>query len=164
MAAWQFDDFYESYFDRVARSLTLAGADRDLARDATQEAFARALRHWRKVRGMDRADGWVYVVAMNQLRDHWRRRERRRERPDDADGAADNTSAVATRVSVREAIATLPPRQREAVVLRYLADLPLNDVAAAMGCATGTVKAALHQALANMRIELDDPEDHDADR
>jgi RNA polymerase sigma-70 factor (ECF subfamily) len=160
-----FDEFYESYFDRVARALVLAGADRDLASDAAQEAFARALRRWRKVREMDRPDGWVYVVAMNQLRDHWRRSERRRERtPGVGDGAGDNTSGVATRLSVRDAIATLPPRQRQAVVLRYLADLPLADVADAMGCATGTVKATLHQAMQSMRVELDDQEGDDADR
>ena len=49
-------------------------------------------------------------------------------------------------------------------MLRYLADLPLADVADAMGCATGTVKATLHQAMQSMRIELDDTEDDDADR
>lgn len=165
MGVLEFDEFYESYFDRVARALTLAGADRDLARDATQEGFARALRQWRKVREMERPDGWVYVVSMNQLRDQQRRSERRRERaPTSDDGAVDNTRAVATRVSVRHAIALLPMRQRQAVVLRYLADLPIADVADAMGCATGTVKATLHHAMRSMRVELDDTEDDDADR
>jgi len=164
MSGLVFDDFYESYFDRVGRALVLAGADRDQARDAAQEAFTRALRRWRKVRDMDRPDGWVYVVAMNLLRDTWRRTARHGERGPAPDDGVDNTSAVATRLSVREAIATLPPRQRQAVVLRYLADLPLADVADAMGCATGTVKATLHQAMQSMRIELDDTEDDDADR
>ncbi|MGZ4190700.1 MAG: sigma-70 family RNA polymerase sigma factor [Actinomycetota bacterium] len=164
MSGLAFDEFYTSFFDRVARALTLAGADRDLARDASQEAFSRALRRWRKVRELDRPDGWVYVVAMNQLRDHWRRVERRRDRATEVDaGAIDETSAVATRLSVREAIATLPPRQRQAVVLRYLADLPIADVADAMGCAIGTVKATLHQAMRNMRVELDEEDEH-ADR
>lgn len=114
---------------------------------------------------MDRPDGWVYVVAMNQLRDHWRRTDRRRDREADlGDSAADNTGGVATRLSVRDAIAVLPARQRQAVVLRYLADLPLADVADAMGCAIGTVKATLHQALQTMRVDLDDVEDDDEDR
>ena len=108
---------------------------------------------------MDRPDGWVYVVAMNQLRDHWRRLER--AQPGEP-VECDNNGAVVTRLSVREAIATLPPRQRQAVVLRYLADLPLVDVAEAMGYALGTVKATLHQALRAMRVELE--EDEDADR
>ena len=165
MGELAFDEFYASFFDRVARTLMLAGADRDPARDATQEAFARALRHWRKVREMDRPDGWVYVVAMNQLRDQWRRGDRSRtQAPAIDDGAVDNTHAVASRLSVRDAIATLPARQRQAVVLRFLADLPIADVADAMGCATGTVKATLHHAMRSMRVELDDTEDDDADR
>lgn len=153
-----FDGFYATHFDDVARAISLAAGDRELARDATQEAFARALRGWRTVRDMDRPDGWVYVVAMNQLRDHWRRLERRRPTEQIA---VDTTGAVVTRLSVRDAIATLPPRQRQAVVLRYLADLPLADVANAMGCALGTVKATLHEALRAMRVELEEDEHAD---
>ena len=157
-----FDDFYESYFDRVARALVLAGADRESAWDATQEAFARALRRWRTVREMDRPDGWVYVVAMNQLRDRWRRGHRHRfVQAKGSEDAENNTGGIATRLSVRELIATLPPRQRQAIVLRYLADLPVGDVAEAMGCAVGTAKATIHQALQNLRVELDDTEEDD---
>lgn len=156
MAANGFDEFYRAHFDPVARALTLAGADRELARDAAQEAFARALRRWRHVREMDRPDGWVYVVAMNQLRDHWRKLERNAP-PEPV--VIDDGASVATRLTVRDAIATLPPRQRQAVVLRYLADLPVADVAVAMGCAEGTVKAALHHALKAMRVELEEDDD-----
>jgi RNA polymerase sigma-70 factor (ECF subfamily) len=158
-----FDEFYEAYFDRVARALVLAGADRESAWDATQDAFARALRRWRTVHDMDRPDGWVYVVAMNRLRDRWRRDERHRASPQpETEAVADNTGSIATRLSVRDLIETLPPRQRQAVVLRYFADLPIGDVADAMGCAVGTAKATIHQALQNLRVELDDQEDDDA--
>ena len=162
MGGRSFDDFYGETFDRVGRALVLAGADREVARDATQEAFARALRRWRKVREMDRPDGWVFVVAMNQLRDHWRRLDR--APASFAPSPTDDIAGVATRLSVRDAIRTLPPRQRQAVVLRYFADLPLADIALAMDCAVGTVKATLHQALQHMRVELDDTEVDDADR
>ena len=99
---------------------------------------------------------------MNHVRDRWRR-ERREPRwePDLDSSTPDPSGGVATAVSVRDAITTLPARQREAVVLRYLADLPLADVAEAMGCAVGTVKATLHQALRSLRVELE--EDDDAD-
>lgn len=152
-----FDGFYESHFDRVARALVLAGADRERAYDAAQDAFTKALKRWRSVGAMERPDGWVYVVAMNRLRDVWRSDKRD---PEPEIGVSDPETGVVTRVSVRDAIATLAPRQRQAVVLRYLADLPVRDVADAMGCAEGTVKATLHQALRAMRIEL---EDEDAD-
>src|SRR5438046_5186707 len=99
MGELAFDEFYASFFDRVARTLILAGADRDPARDATQEAFARALRRWRKVREMDRPDGWVYVVAMNQLRDEWRRRERHPRSPPTATSAGSDSRARPTRTN-----------------------------------------------------------------
>ncbi len=156
MGRRDFDEFYAAHFDDVARAITLAAGDRELAQDATQEAFARALRRWRRVQDMDRPDGWVYVVAMNQLRDHWRRLER--QQPVEP-VEADNKGSVVIRLSVREAIATLPPRQRQAVVLRYLADLPLAAVAEAMGCALGTAKATLHHALRAMRVELEEDDD-----
>jgi RNA polymerase sigma factor (sigma-70 family) len=57
---------------------------------------------------------------------------------------------------LRDAIARLPERQRVAIVLRYLADLPLVDVAAAMGCAVGTVKSTLHAARARLEVDLGD--------
>jgi RNA polymerase sigma factor (sigma-70 family) len=111
---------------------------------------------------MDRPDGWVYVVAMNQLRDRWRRSDRHHlVQAKGSEDAADNTGGIATRLSVRQLIATLPPRQRQAIVLRYLADLQVGDVAEAMGCALGTAKATIHQALQNLRVELDDTEEDD---
>jgi RNA polymerase sigma factor (sigma-70 family) len=107
---------------------------------------------------MDRPETWVYVVAMNHLRDYWRKLDRTAALDQVVN---DDAGSVAVRLSVREAIATLPPRQRQAVVLRYLADLPLTDVADAMGCALGTAKATVHRALHAMRIELTENEDED---
>ena len=157
MAGADFDEFFGRTYDPVARALTLATGSRDVADEATQDAFTKALRHWRKVRAMARPDGWVYVVAMNSARD--RMRKAGREITAYAATSTDQTSAVAVRLTVRDAIATLPPRQREAVVLRYLADLSLAEVADAMNCALGTVKATLHQARSALRVELEEDDD-----
>src|SRR5262245_48511962 len=104
MATAEFDDFFARTFDDVARTLTLATGDREAARDATQEAFTRALRRWRKVRELQRPDGWVYVTAMNCVRDRVRR-ERRRSPAEPSPTAPDIGGTVATRISVRDAIA-----------------------------------------------------------
>ena len=72
----------------------------------------------------------------------------------------DSAGVLVTALDVRAALVQLTDRQRAAVVLRYVADLPVADIAEVMGCAIGTVKATLHQALAHMRIELEtDDED-----
>jgi RNA polymerase sigma-70 factor (ECF subfamily) len=153
-----FEAFFDAHHGRVVQVLALGWGDH-AAEDAAQEAFARALQRWSRVRRMDRPDGWVYVTAVNVLR--------RRHRDDASDAALDvtrepperhldSTEGVTTRVLLRDALALLPPRQRQVVVLRYLADFSTTDVAAAMGCAEGTVKSALSQALRSLRVDLED--------
>ena len=154
-----FDEFFADHYDELARTLTIALADRAAAEEATQEAFTRALKHWRRVREIDQPTSWLYVVAMNHVRDGWRRAKRQPRWDESLTPAADVGGRVTTAVSVRDAIATLPDRQREAVVLRYLADLSLAEVAEAMGCAIGTVKATLHHALGVLRVELEEDDD-----
>lgn len=148
-----FDAFFSQHAEPVVRALTLALADRARAEDAAQEAFAKAYRQWGRVSEMERPVAWVYVVAL-----HGARRVLRREldapAPDPLGPAPDLAGAVAVRVSVRESLAMLAPRQRVAVVLRYLADLQVAEVAAAMGCSVGTAKATLHTGLARLRVEL----------
>ncbi|HEY1739150.1 MAG TPA: sigma-70 family RNA polymerase sigma factor [Acidimicrobiia bacterium] len=153
-----FSDFVAANYPTVVGVVALALRDRDLALDATQEAFARALERWERVRVMARPDGWVYVTAMNVARREQRRgrRELRSSDGDERGGSVDD--GVVVRVIVGDALRTLSPRQREAVVLRYAAGLPLSDIADAMGCAVGTVKATLHQALRKMRVDIGDLE------
>jgi len=154
-----FQEFFLEHYSRVRRALIVAFGSPELAEDATQEAFIRACVRWRRVRSMARPEAWVYVTATNVARDHLRRNRRRESAVDHGDqGVATRDIADATiaRVDVGQALVSLPPRQRLAVVLRYLADLTNNEVAHAMRCSTGTVKSTLHSALANLRVELEE--------
>ncbi len=155
--AVSFTAFYDGNYPSVCRALALAFRDSQRAEEAAQEAFIRAYVYWRRVGRMDRPAGWVYVVAVHQAA-----RARRR---DDATvvpvagrrgetTAMDIAEGVVEREALRLAIARLPERQRLAIVLRYLADLPLVDVAAAMGCAVGTVKSTVHAALVRLEADL----------
>lgn len=125
-----------------------------------QEAYARAWRSWDRVSRMDRPVAWVYVVALNcgrrNLRTKWRS-------PVAAvpPSVTDSSGAIATRLLVGQALETLPPRQRLAVVLRYLGDLSTAEIAEAMGCAEGTVKSTLHAGLRAMRVEIGEETDAD---
>ncbi len=156
-----FEAFFEDHYAGVLRSVALAINDPGRAEDVTQEAFARAFRKWRTVSQMERPVGWVYVVALNTERSRWRR-ERREQREDDETTevtvTADPAGPVVATVVLRDALTRLTPRQRAAVVLRFLADLSVADIADVMGCAEGTVKATLHQALRKLRVELEGSE------
>jgi RNA polymerase sigma-70 factor (ECF subfamily) len=155
-----FAEFYREHYGAVVRTVTLALGDRQRAEEATQEAFTRAFRRWRGVRDMERPRAWVTVVAIRAERRRLARAPEPRELADDGMGAElDVSGAVVTRVQVGEALDRLTARQRAAVVLRYLADLPVADVARALGCAEGTAKATLHQSLAKLRVDLTEAEE-----
>ncbi|MDQ1475470.1 MAG: hypothetical protein QOE62_699 [Actinomycetota bacterium] len=147
-----FATFYDENFRAVCRGLSVALGDARRAEEAAQEAFTRAYVRWRRVSQMDRPAGWVYVTA---VRVATRRRVTRSVRGErrSVDDVAD---VVVQRASLGEAIDQLPERQRLAIVLRYGLDLSLDDVAAAMDCAVGTVKSTVHAALARLHVALDE--------
>jgi RNA polymerase sigma-70 factor (sigma-E family) len=149
-----YDGFYNAQQPRLLGALTLYTGDRELAMDLCQDALARAYRDWRKVSRMDSPAAWVFRVAFNLANSMFRRRiaewrasSRLRARHDPTTGDADTGTAVA----VRAAVASLPRRQRTALVLRYYADLPVDQVAEQMGCAAGTVRALTSQAITSLR-------------
>jgi RNA polymerase sigma-70 factor, ECF subfamily len=152
-----FDEFFFEHYPRVVGSLRLAGGDVGEAEDAAQEAFAKAMTRWKSVSEMDRPATWVYVVAVRELR---RRRGRRREDPaeagheTDAGAVPDHAGAVVDAAVIENALKTLAPRQRLAVVLRFHADLTVPEVSQAMRCSEGTVKSTLHTALERLRVDL----------
>lgn len=152
-----FEAFFAAHADQVVRALTTALGDRSRAEDVAQEAFAAAYRRWGRVSVMERPVAWVYVVAMNRARRDLRRESAAPAAPA-LDLVRDPADPAASRIAVLNGLARLAPRQRAAVVLRYLADLQVAEVAAAMGCSVGTAKATLHAALANLRVTVDDTE------
>jgi RNA polymerase sigma-70 factor (ECF subfamily) len=153
----EFEAFLAEHYERVRRALALTLGETGRAEDLAQEAFARAWLRWSAVSAMERPVAWVYVVAVNQARRDLRR-ELRPATLSVPPRPADMAGAVATSISLQVALTSLPARQRAAVVLRYLADLSIAEVAQAMRCAEGTVKSTLHAALAHLRIEMEEDE------
>ena len=141
--------FEEAFEDLYARAygvgFQLLGV-RSESEDVAQETLARAYVRWRSVQG--HAEAWVVRVAGNQAIDVWRRRRRvaGNEAPDVATPGPD-----AQRVDLHRALTRLSKRQREVVVLRYLADLPEADVARVIGCSVGSVKVHATRGLAALR-------------
>ena len=147
-----FRAFFEREYPAVYRSALLLARDPQSAEDATQEAFARAFARWRRLAPQPWAAGWVTTTAVNVARRQLRRRP---TPPPRTTAELDGDAAL----DVRAAVRALPRRQQEAVVLFYLHDLPLADVAAVMGLSEGTVKTHLARARAALAEALADVEE-----
>jgi RNA polymerase sigma-70 factor (ECF subfamily) len=155
-----FTTLYETERDGMARSLLVIGGDADEARDAVAEAFSRAYERWPRIAAMDSPSGWVYRVALNELRRRVRRRAHesrllRRERPHPIPPADIDPE-------LWDAVAALRIRQREAIVLRYVADLTERDVASVLGISDGAASAALVAARRRLADQLTDRKETNA--
>lgn len=151
-----FDSFYSTSYDRVRRAMTLAFRDPALAEEITQEAFFQTLKRWSRVSLLDHPEGWTMVVALNKGRDLHRRRRRHDVKQALLVQQPDSKSAV-SHVEERMMVSTLlegvSERQRQALLLRYITQLTIPEIAIVMGCAEGTVKATLHTALAKASLQ-----------
>lgn len=149
MDASGFSEFYATSFQRVCAAVRAFCGDADVAREATQEAFARAYARWSRLHDGPSPLAWVTTTALNLSRRHYRRRKV-------LSGAARSDDApTGDRLDVLAALRALPERQRQAVVLHYLMDLPVATVADVMGTSDGTIKAHLHKGRAALRTALE---------
>lgn len=153
-----FDDFYHAHYRSVTAQLCPYVGDLGQAQDLAQEAFCRAYARWNKLVRYDDPVGWVRQVAWNLARSRWRRLRTAqgflsRQRTSHVDGPTPD------RVAIDAALALLPANQRRAVILYYLADLSVAQIAAQEGVAEGTVKSWLHRGrLALAALLTDDIE------
>lgn len=140
-----FEVWYEAERPRLVRALWAVVGDRDLAVDAADEAFSRALARWDRVAAMDSPSGWVRTVALNVVRRAARRRSlergllRRANRPEPDE-------SIVRDLELWRAVAALPERQREVVAMRYMADCSEAEIAVLLGITEGAVSASLVKA------------------
>ncbi|MFJ8580329.1 SigE family RNA polymerase sigma factor [Micromonospora sp. NPDC093277] len=152
-----FDDFYHAHYRSVTTQLCAYTGDLGQAQDLAQEAFCRALARWNRLVRYDDPVAWVRQVAWNLARSRWRQLRtarnhllrQRREAPEAPGPTPD-------RVAIDNALAPLPANQRRAVVLHYLADLSVAQIAIQEGVADGTVKSWLHRARIALATLLDE--------
>jgi RNA polymerase sigma-70 factor (ECF subfamily) len=149
-----FDEFYRGQVDAIYRALAVTLADRELAREAADEAMVRAYANWSRVETYDSPAGWAFRVGLNWATS--RRRRSRREVPlNEFIGAPVDPPDPAT-VQALEALGRLGLAQRAVVVCRVLLDLSTVDTAEVLGIAVGTVKSRLARALADLRTSLEE--------
>ncbi|WP_020525794.1 SigE family RNA polymerase sigma factor [Catelliglobosispora koreensis] len=151
---------YHASYRRLVAQVFAFTTDLSEAQDAVQEAFARALARRRGLSDIDAPEAWLRTVAINIVRRRWRRKQLLntillRERPL-AKLVAD--APEPDRTDLREALSSLPQAYREVIVLHYLADLPVDEVASILEVPVGTVKSRLSRGRDALKGMLDDVE------
>jgi RNA polymerase sigma factor (sigma-70 family) len=155
----RFADLTLRHLDEAYRLAWAILGDPGDADDATQDAFALAWRKRSSLREPARFDAWFGRILVNVCRERLRRRSRERGRVEPIEvepAVADTTDPISRRDAILRAIDRLGPDQRVVVVLRFWADLTIDQIAERLDVPLGTVKSRLHYALAAIRPGLED--------
>jgi RNA polymerase sigma-70 factor, ECF subfamily len=148
-AATSFVDVYAASFQRVFTSALAYCGNADVAEEATQEAFARAYAHWRRIGAQPWVVGWIMTTAMNETR-----RRSRRRRPLGGFEVSVTEAPQLVGLELLETLRSLPRRQREVVILHYIHDLPVTGVADLLGISEGSIKTHLSRARKALRLSI----------
>ncbi|MFI9425330.1 SigE family RNA polymerase sigma factor [Streptomyces achromogenes] len=154
----EFQSFMVGRWPRLMRTAFLLTGEQHAAEDLVQSTLEQVYTAWRRVGSADDPEAYVRRVMINVHARKHRRRLREFLAPRDDSGlvreVADTGDRIAQaddRSALLKALAQLPARQREAVVLRYWEDLTETQAAEAMGCSVGTVKSSAAKGIAKLR-------------
>jgi RNA polymerase sigma-70 factor (ECF subfamily) len=147
------EELFNACYPRLAGWVRRLVDDDETAHEIAAEAFTRLLSRWS---GLDNPQSYLYMIATNLIRDHWRKtsRERRAIRTMTATAPAEPAWHPAQDVDVRALIEGLPPKLRSAFLLHYYAGFGVKEVAVLLGRPEGTVKADLHHARAKLKAAV----------
>jgi RNA polymerase sigma-70 factor (ECF subfamily) len=160
-----FDEFYRATARRTLRYAYGVTGDLGHAQDLTQEAYVRAWQRWPAVAGYGNAEAWLRLVVTRMATDRWRRLAVHRRLAERSGPLPAVPAPGEDTLLVTAALRQLPWPQRRVLVLHYLLDLPVAQIAAETGTAEGTVKSLLARGrtgLAQLLAEVRPEEHHHA--
>src|SRR5262245_63168448 len=150
---------YSSHYRSLVRLASLLVRDVATAEEVVQDSFVAMHTAWRRIRDNDKALSYLRQSVVNRSRSVLRHRvvvDRNAPKPaPDMPSAEQGALTLLERTAVVTALRALPPRQREALVLRYYGDLSEAQIAGAMGISRGAVKSHTARAIAAMRAVLE---------
>jgi RNA polymerase sigma-70 factor, ECF subfamily len=157
-----FEKLYELHAQGLFGFLAYRSGDRALAEDLVAETFERAIRSrrsFRRSRGSEK--NWLYAIGLNCLRDHLRRRDVEQGALEkhglDTEMASNpGTEAVEARDAVGRALELLSDEEREAIALRFGADLTIPEIAGLTNEKLTTAEGRVYRALRKMHDEMND--------
>jgi RNA polymerase sigma-70 factor, ECF subfamily len=149
------EELFRGVYPKLAGWVRRLVDDEDTAHEIASEAFVRLLSRWTRV---ENPQSYLYMIATNLIRDHWRKaeRERRAMRSVTASADLDSVAYPVQDADVRNLIQSLPPRLRDPFLLHYYAGFPIREVATLLHRPEGTIKADLFAARAKLKAALGD--------
>jgi len=154
-------ELVDRYYGQIYLFMRRLGHDCQASEDLTQETFLRAWSHLGQLRDGKALEGWLYRIAGNVARLHWRKRKGRHtssiERidvPGNDEAASDKAGKNEQLSRVDEAVGKLPWKFRQAIVLHYMQHLTIAEAAEAAGVREGTFKSRLNRALNTLRKRI----------
>ena len=142
------EQLFAANYPKLAGWIRRLVDDDDTAHEIASEAFVRLLSKWTSIEKLESPQSYLYMIATNLVRDHWRKleRERRALRSVSASADAEPYSDPAQDVDVRALIAQLPARLRDPFLLHYYAGFGVHEIGVLLKRPDGTIKADLYHA------------------
>jgi RNA polymerase sigma-70 factor, ECF subfamily len=147
------EQLFAAHYPKLAGWVRRLVDDDDTAHEIASEAFVRLLSRWTNIGKLDSPQSYLYMIATNLVRDHWRKMERERRAFSKAAAGTDPEpfSDPSQDVHIRELIYALPTRLREPFLLHYYAGFGVKEIAAQLKKPEGTIKADLYHARAKLK-------------
>jgi RNA polymerase sigma-70 factor (ECF subfamily) len=171
MSKIQLHELVDDHYDRLFRAARFMCSDPSAAEDLVQETFTAAAESLSRFKGKSSPYTWLYGIMLNKFR-RWLRQKGRRPLslnaparsdeprraeqmiPDDAPAPDEKAQSREAAQLVREAIGELSADHRTAVELRFVEDMPYEEIARILGCPVGTAKSRVHYALRKIGAQL----------
>ena len=152
-------ELVDIYYEQIYLFMRRLGHSHQGSEDLTQETFLAAWSHIGQLGSGEALNGWLYRIAGNVSRHHWRRRKGRKtasiEGFDVPAGESEDRAEYYEQLGrLKKAVERLPLRLRQAVVLHYMQQLTIFEAAEAAGVREGTFKSRLNRALKTLRKQV----------
>lgn len=142
-----FEEVFAQRWTRMVKLAALTTGSVELAEEIVQDAFEQLHKNWATVQ---QPTAWLRAAVVNRCRDWLRRRTLERRHAIATDDLVEPDEGIA----MRDALKSVTPRQRAAIVLRFYEELSEREIAGLFGCRPGTVKSLLTRGLCTLRKEL----------
>ena len=154
-------ELVDEYYEQIYLFMRRLGHDRQVSEDLTQECFFNAWHHIGQLKDGKALNGWIYRIASNVSRLHWRKHRHKEiigiegiEMPNSGKDEPDKMEYNEQLEHLRDVVERLPQKLRETIILHYMQQLTIAEATEAAGINQGTFKSRLNRALKNLRKNI----------